>query len=71
VPEDYFLGDRALYVAALEANRAVYSRTGIIPPEGMRSAADMLLAFDPELRAAKVDLARTFDDRFVRKAAGM
>ena len=37
----------------------------------MKSAADMLLAFDEELKSAKLDLARTFDDRFVRKAAGM
>ncbi len=29
----------------------------------------MLIAFDPELRDAKVDLAKTFDDRFVKKAA--
>ena len=37
----------------------------------MQSAADMLLAFDDELRDAKIDLAKTFDDRFVKKAAGM
>jgi hypothetical protein len=30
----------------------------------------MLLAFDEELRSAKVDLSRTFDDRFIKKAAG-
>jgi NitT/TauT family transport system substrate-binding protein len=30
----------------------------------------MLLAFDDELRDAKVDLAKTFDGRFVQKAAG-
>jgi hypothetical protein len=29
----------------------------------------MLFAFDQELKDAKVDLARTFDDRFVNKAA--
>jgi NitT/TauT family transport system substrate-binding protein len=69
VPEDYFLGDRALYLAAVKANKPVYSLTGVIPPAGMRSAADMLLAFDPELRDAKVDLATTFDGRFVSKAA--
>jgi hypothetical protein len=36
----------------------------------MKSAADMLLAFDEELRGARIELARTFDDRFVKKAAG-
>jgi NitT/TauT family transport system substrate-binding protein len=70
VPEEYFLGDKALYVAAVKANKPVYSLTGIIPPAGMTSAADMLLAFDDELKDAKVDLAKTFDGRFVSKAAG-
>jgi NitT/TauT family transport system substrate-binding protein len=71
VPEDYFLGDKALYVAAVKANKPVYSLTGVIPAAGMTSAADMLLAFDDELKDAKVDLAKTFDGRFVKKAAGM
>jgi sulfonate transport system substrate-binding protein len=71
VPEDYYLGDKALYLAAVKANKPVYSITGLIPPAGMQSAADMLLAFDAELRDAKVDLAKTFDARFVKKAAGM
>ena len=35
----------------------------------MQSAADMLLAFDDELKGTKVDLAKTFDGRFVAKAA--
>jgi NitT/TauT family transport system substrate-binding protein len=70
VPEEYFLGDKALYLAAVKANKQVYSLTGLIAPAGMQSSADMLTAFDPELTAAKVDLSRTFEDRFVRKAAG-
>jgi NitT/TauT family transport system substrate-binding protein len=70
VPEAYLLGDKATYIAALKANKEVYSHTGIIPPEGMKSALDMLVQFDDELKNAKVDLAKTFDDRFVKKAAG-
>jgi NitT/TauT family transport system substrate-binding protein len=69
VPEEYFLGDKALYIAAVTANKPAYSLTGVIPAAGMQSAADMLLAFDEELKSAKIDLAQTFDDRFVRKAA--
>jgi NitT/TauT family transport system substrate-binding protein len=71
VPEEYFLGDKALYLAAVKANKPVYSLTGFIPAAGIKSAADMLLAFDQELKDAKVDFAKTFDDRFVKKAAGM
>jgi NitT/TauT family transport system substrate-binding protein len=69
VPEDYYLGDKPLYIAAVKANKQAYSVTGVIPEAGMKSAADMLLAFDDELRGAKIDLAKTFDDRFVRAAA--
>ncbi len=73
LPEEYFLGDRALYLAALKASLPMYSKTGIIPEQGMRNAHDMLVPFDKELRDAKVDLTKTFDDRFVKKAtaAGM
>lgn len=70
VPEEYYLGDRALYLSALKASAPMYSKTGIIPPEGQKNALDMLLQFDPELANAKIDLKRTFDDRFVKKAAG-
>src|SRR5262244_3153594 len=71
VPEEYWLGDKALYAAAVKASKPSYSVTGIIPAAGMRSASDMLVAFDDELKDAKIDLARTFDDLFVKKAAGM
>jgi NitT/TauT family transport system substrate-binding protein len=69
VPEEYFLGDKALYLAAVKASRPMYSTTGIIPPQGMQNAFDMLRQFDPELKDAKIDLSKTFDDRFVKKAA--
>jgi NitT/TauT family transport system substrate-binding protein len=69
VPQEYYLGDKALYLAAVKANKPVYSLTGVVPAGGMRSAADMLTAFDQELRDARIDLAKTFDDRFVKRAA--
>jgi NitT/TauT family transport system substrate-binding protein len=68
IPNDYFLGDRAIYVKALKANLLVYSKTGSITRQGMNSALNMLATFDPELKDAKIDLAKTFDDRFVKKA---
>jgi NitT/TauT family transport system substrate-binding protein len=70
VPEEYLLGDKALYVASVKASKPIYSVTGIVPAAGMKSANDMLVAFDEELKDAKVDLGKTFDDRFVKKAAG-
>ena len=34
----------------------------------MKSALNMLAAFDPELIGAKLDLQKTFDDRFIKRA---
>jgi NitT/TauT family transport system substrate-binding protein len=70
VPPEYHLGDKALYMKAVAASRAMYSKDGIVGAKGMQNAYDMLAQFDAELKAAKVDLSKTFDDRFVKKAAG-
>ena len=68
VPQDYFLGDRDIYVKALRSNLLVYSKTGVVTAQGMKSAFNMLAAFDPELIGAKIDLQKTFDDRFIKRA---
>jgi len=69
MPEEYYLGDRTLYERAVKASIEMYSKTGIITEKGMQNAYQLLAQFDSELKGAKVDLAKTFDDRFVRKAA--
>ncbi len=68
VPEEYYLGDRQIYLASVAKSKPMYSRTGLIPPEGMRNALEMLSRFDKELANAKIDLSKTFDGRFVERA---
>jgi NitT/TauT family transport system substrate-binding protein len=70
VPAEYHLGDKTLYLQAVKNSLESYSRTGLIPAEGMASVYELVKSLDPELESAKVDLATTFDDRFVKKAAG-
>ncbi len=69
VPEEYLLGDRPLYLLAAGKSKPSYSLTGLIDPAGMKSTADMLTKFDEEMKGANVDLTKTFDDRFAKKAA--
>jgi NitT/TauT family transport system substrate-binding protein len=69
VPPEYHLGDKALYMKAVEASRPMYSKDGVIPEAGMKNALDMLVQFDEEMKGAKVDLSKTFDGRFIAKAA--
>ena len=55
----------------MRASAETYSRTGLIQPEGMKSALGMLKGFDDELKNVKdEDLPKTFVDRFARRAAG-
>ena len=68
IPADYYLGDREIYVKALKANLLVYSRTGIITRQGMNSALKMMATFDPDLKDKKIDLQKTFDGRFIKRA---
>lgn len=67
VPEAYYLGDKPIYLRALAASLESYSRNGISSPEGMASVYAMLKALDPELQNSSIDIAKTFDDRFIRK----
>jgi NitT/TauT family transport system substrate-binding protein len=69
VPEEYMLGDKALYIDAIKAAADAYSRDGIIRPEVQQRSLEFLQKFDEELRTAKIDLSKTWDGRFVTKAA--
>ena len=69
VPEEYLLGDKALYLLAAKNSKPSYSLTGVIDPSAMKSTNDMLVKFDDDMKDANVDLATTFDGRFVAKAA--
>jgi sulfonate transport system substrate-binding protein len=69
VPPEYWLGDKALYTAAVKANMQVYSRDGIVSAESRQRSLDFLKQFDKEIAAASIDTSKTWDDRFVKKAA--
>jgi NitT/TauT family transport system substrate-binding protein len=69
VPEEFWLGDKALYIAAVKASLDAYSKDGIVSADGQQRSLDFLRQFDKEIADAKVDTAKTWDDRFVKKAA--
>ncbi len=69
VPEEFTLGDKALYTLAVKNSKPTYSITGLVSADGMKSTNDMLVKFDSELKGTSVDLSKTFDDRFAKKAA--
>ena len=68
VPENYLLGDRALYLASFNKVRESISIDGLIPEEGVRTALKALVSFDPSIKADKIDLAKTYTNEFARRA---
>jgi NitT/TauT family transport system substrate-binding protein len=70
VPQEFWLGDKALYTTAVKANLQTYSRDGIVSPDSQQRSISFLQQFDKEMAAAKIDPSKTWEGRFVTKAAG-
>jgi NitT/TauT family transport system substrate-binding protein len=69
VPQEYWLGDKPLYIAAVKANLQIYSRDGIVSEGSQQRSVGFLKQFDKEMAAATLDPPKTFDGRFVKNAA--
>jgi len=68
VPEDYWRANRELYLNTIKKNVAGFSPDGIISAATAKTVYDGLLSYDKEVQAAKIDLAKTYDNRFAIKA---
>ncbi|WP_247881175.1 ABC transporter substrate-binding protein [Skermanella sp. TT6] len=68
VPPEYHLGDKGLYMKAVESSKESYSLDGIIKKQGMESMLAMLKTLEPDFANADIDLDKTFDPTFVQKA---
>ncbi|MFY3383417.1 ABC transporter substrate-binding protein [Paracidovorax sp. MALMAid1276] len=68
VPAAFLMGDRSAYLTAFTRVRETYSPHGLMPDDGAATAWKVLARAHPELGDARVDLARTFTNDFVRKA---
>jgi NitT/TauT family transport system substrate-binding protein len=70
VPEEYWLGDKQLYIKAFNATREAYSTDGDIDEASMKSALGLLTTTDPNFAVSRIDLSKTFDGSFLAKAKG-
>ena len=68
VPENYLLGDRAVYIEAFLAAKGALSVDGMIPEAGAETARRALASIDPEVAKATLDLKAVYTNEFVRKA---
>ncbi|MEV4438188.1 ABC transporter substrate-binding protein [Streptomyces sp. NPDC049577] len=68
MPPDYAKGGKELYTRAVASTLPMFTKDGVMPPDGPRTVHDVLKAFNPELKNATVDLEKTYTTEFVRKA---
>lgn len=68
LPEDYWVGDKPLYLTALSASMNMFSPNGMMPSDGPPTVLKVLAAFNKDLDPNKIDLKRTYTDEFVQGA---
>ena len=68
MPEEYALGDKALYAQSIKNSLPMYSPDGRFSREGAETAYKVLKEFDADVRAARIDVAATYNGAFVEKA---
>jgi len=68
VPESFLLGDRAVYIDAFLAAKGALSPDGMFPEAGPETARRALASIDPEIAAAKIDLAAIYTNDLVKRA---
>jgi NitT/TauT family transport system substrate-binding protein len=68
LPEEYFLGDRALYLKVLKNSLEAFSPNGRFSDTAPLRPLTVLSAFDPNVARARIDLKRTYTNAFVDRA---
>ncbi|MBI3434126.1 MAG: ABC transporter substrate-binding protein, partial [Proteobacteria bacterium] len=67
MPESYALGNRELYVRAITASKSMYSPDGRFTRGAAETALNVLKTFDPAVKNATIDLAKTYTESLVAK----
>ena len=68
MPEQYMLGNKDLYIRSIKSSLPMYSPDGRFGREGPETALKVLREFDPDVKRATIDLAKTYTEDFVSKA---
>jgi NitT/TauT family transport system substrate-binding protein len=68
VPEEYLLGDKAMYLFAYNNVKTAFSKDGLFNEAGAKTTLKTLATFNPAIKPAEIKLADTYTNEFVRKA---
>jgi NitT/TauT family transport system substrate-binding protein len=68
VPEEYLLGNKAMYLFAYNNVKTAYSKDGLFSEAGAKTTLKTLSTFNPAIKPAEIKLAETYTNEFVKKA---
>ena len=68
VPEEYTLGNKAMYLYAFNNVKTAYSSDGLFSEAGAKTTLKALASFNPAITPASIDLSQTYTNEFVKKA---
>jgi NitT/TauT family transport system substrate-binding protein len=68
LPESYFAGDRALYLAAFARMHEAIALDGVISVAGVRNTLEAMLSAEPVLHNDKIDPAKSFTNLFALRS---
>jgi NitT/TauT family transport system substrate-binding protein len=68
MPSDYYVGDRNLYIQDVTASSSFFSKDGLMPKDGPPTILKFLGTFNPDVKNAKIDLSKTYTNKFVLSA---
>lgn len=68
VPEEYLLGNKAMYLFAFNNVKTAYSKDGLFSEAGAKTTLKALASFNPKLKPEDVKLGETYTNEFVKKA---
>jgi NitT/TauT family transport system substrate-binding protein len=69
IPAGYKVDDRALNLEIMNASKELFSKTGVFDPEAVKTPLAVISAYDPKVANAKIDLSKTYTNRFAEEAA--
>ena len=70
MPAELVGKDKALYIAALKNTLPMYSQTGRMDPKGAQAVLAVFSQSSPDVAKAKIDLSKTYTNKFVDQAQG-
>ncbi|MGB2659118.1 MAG: ABC transporter substrate-binding protein [Pseudolabrys sp.] len=68
LPPEFYAGDKEFYKKAVQANREMLSKDGIVTPALSDNTYRIISSFNENVRNAKIDMAKTYDASFAVNA---